>query len=105
MKTPKRIQPLIESGLVDEVVRPLMSGKEADVFVVRLDPTDGSHTQTQRCGDSSAQVLYGLAAARDEDDVYLVAGMEGSINLGDGEEHTADGEIDVLVAQLNPAAR
>ena len=35
MKTPKRIQPLIESGLVDEVVRPLMSGKEADVFVVR----------------------------------------------------------------------
>jgi RIO kinase 1 len=35
MKTPKRIAPLIESGLVDEVVRPLMSGKEADVFVVR----------------------------------------------------------------------
>lgn len=35
MKTPKRIQPLIDSGLVDEVVRPLMSGKEADVFVVR----------------------------------------------------------------------
>jgi RIO kinase 1 len=35
MKTPKRIQPLIEIGLVDEVVRPLMSGKEADVFVVR----------------------------------------------------------------------
>ena len=35
MKTPKRIQPLIDSGMVDEVVRPLMSGKEADVFVVR----------------------------------------------------------------------
>jgi len=35
MKTPKRIQPLIDNGLVDEVVRPLMSGKEADVFVVR----------------------------------------------------------------------
>jgi RIO kinase 1 len=35
MKTPIRIQPLIDSGLVDEVVRPLMSGKEADVFVVR----------------------------------------------------------------------
>lgn len=35
MKTPKRIQPLIEDGLVDEVVRPLMSGKEAKVYVVR----------------------------------------------------------------------
>ncbi|MEO6680385.1 MAG: hypothetical protein ABIO21_23865, partial [Pseudomonas sp.] len=29
MKTPKRIEPLIEDGLVDEVLRPLMSGKEA----------------------------------------------------------------------------
>ncbi|OUR74606.1 serine protein kinase RIO [Methylophaga sp. 41_12_T18] len=35
MKTPKRIQPLIDDGLVDEVVRRLMSGKEADVYVVR----------------------------------------------------------------------
>ncbi len=35
MKTPKRIQPLIEDGLVDEVLRPLMSGKEATVYLVR----------------------------------------------------------------------
>jgi RIO kinase 1 len=35
MKTPKRIQPLVDDGLVDEVLRPLMSGKEAAVFVVR----------------------------------------------------------------------
>ena len=35
MKIPKRILPLIEEGLVDEVIRPLMSGKEADVYVVR----------------------------------------------------------------------
>ncbi|MBL4583894.1 MAG: serine protein kinase RIO [Pseudomonadales bacterium] len=35
MKTPKRIQPLINDGLVDEVLRQLMSGKEATVFVVR----------------------------------------------------------------------
>lgn len=35
MKTPKRIEPLVADGLVDEVVRPLMSGKEADVYVVR----------------------------------------------------------------------
>ena len=35
MKTPKRIEPLVESGLVDEVLSRLMSGKEADVYVVR----------------------------------------------------------------------
>lgn len=35
MKTPKRLEPLIEDGLIDEVVRPLMSGKEAAVYVVR----------------------------------------------------------------------
>jgi RIO kinase 1 len=35
LKTPKRILPLIEDGLVDEVLRPLMSGKEAVVYVVR----------------------------------------------------------------------
>lgn len=35
MKIPKRLQPLVDDGLVDEVIHPLMSGKEADVFVVR----------------------------------------------------------------------
>ncbi|TXS95194.1 serine protein kinase RIO [Parahaliea maris] len=35
MKTPKRLLPLLEDGLIDEVIRPLMSGKEADVYVVR----------------------------------------------------------------------
>ncbi|WP_120997001.1 serine protein kinase RIO [Stutzerimonas urumqiensis] len=35
MKTPKRLEPLVDDGLIDEVVRPLMSGKEAAVFVVR----------------------------------------------------------------------
>ncbi|GJM13277.1 MAG: RIO1 protein [Pseudohongiella sp.] len=35
MKIPKRIQPLIDEGLIDEVVSRLMSGKEADVYVVR----------------------------------------------------------------------
>ena len=35
MKIPKRLQPLIEDGLIDTVVRQLKSGKEAMVFVVR----------------------------------------------------------------------
>ncbi len=35
MKFPKRMQPLIDDGLVDEVISQLMSGKEATVYVVR----------------------------------------------------------------------
>jgi RIO kinase 1 len=35
MKTPKRILPLVEDGIVDAVLRQLMSGKEATVYVVQ----------------------------------------------------------------------
>lgn len=35
MKVPKRLRPLVDEGLIDEVIHPLMSGKEADVYVVR----------------------------------------------------------------------
>ncbi|GIU19929.1 serine/threonine protein kinase [Shewanella colwelliana] len=35
MKTPKRIQPLVDDGLIDEVISQLMSGKEATVYMVR----------------------------------------------------------------------
>jgi RIO kinase 1 len=34
MKVPKGLAPLVEEGLVDQVVRPLKSGKEASVYVV-----------------------------------------------------------------------
>lgn len=36
MKTPKRLKPLIEDGVIDDVLSRLMSGKEADVFTVRV---------------------------------------------------------------------
>ena len=35
MKTPKRIEPLVEEGLVDSVICQLMSGKEAMIYLVR----------------------------------------------------------------------
>ena len=35
MKIPKRLQPLVDDGVIDSVVRQLMSGKEAMVYVVR----------------------------------------------------------------------
>ncbi len=35
MKIPQRLEPLVEAGLVDSVSRQLMSGKEAQIYVVR----------------------------------------------------------------------
>lgn len=35
MKVPTRLQPLVDDGLIDEVLSQLMSGKEAQVYVVR----------------------------------------------------------------------
>ena len=42
MKTPTELQPLIDDGVIDEVLRSLKSGKEATVYLVR------SRTET-RC--------------------------------------------------------
>jgi RIO kinase 1 len=51
MKVPKRLQSLIEEGLIDSVVRQLMSGKEAMVFVVRC----GSETRCAKVYKEATQ--------------------------------------------------
>jgi RIO kinase 1 len=52
MKTPARLQVLIDEGLIDSVLRQLKSGKEAEVFVVR-------------CGDETrAAKVYKAATHR-----------------------------------------
>ena len=35
MKIPNRIQPLVDDGLIDDVLQRLKSGKDADVYTVR----------------------------------------------------------------------
>lgn len=34
MRVPRQLQPIVSDGLIDEVVRPLMTGKEASVYLV-----------------------------------------------------------------------
>lgn len=58
MKIPKRIQPLVEDGLVDEVYSRLMSGKEADIFVVRC----GSEIRCAKVYKEAAQRSFKKAA-------------------------------------------
>ena len=51
MKTPPGLQPLIDDGVIDEVVRSLKSGKEATVYVVR----SGSQMRCAKVYRSMAQ--------------------------------------------------
>ena len=51
MKAPARLQTLVEEGLIDSVVRQLMSGKEAEVFVVRC----GSETRCAKIYKEATQ--------------------------------------------------
>lgn len=62
MKTPKRIQPLVEEGLVDAVVRQLMSGKEATVYVVRC----GDETRCAKVYKDANQRSFRQAASYQE---------------------------------------
>ena len=51
MKTPPRLQSLVDEGLVDTVVRQLMSGKEAMAYVVRC----GAHTRCAKVYKEATQ--------------------------------------------------
>jgi RIO kinase 1 len=51
MKTPPGLQPLIDDGVIDEVLRSLKSGKEATVYLVR----SGPHTRCAKVYRNMAQ--------------------------------------------------
>jgi len=51
VKTPASLQPLIDDGVIDEVIRPLKSGKEATVYLVR----SGGHTRCAKVYRDMAQ--------------------------------------------------
>jgi RIO kinase 1 len=51
MKVPKGLQPLIDDGVIDEVIRSLKSGKEATVYVVR----SGTHLRCAKVYRDMAQ--------------------------------------------------
>lgn len=62
MKAPKRLQPLIDEGLVDSVMRQLMSGKEATVYVVRC----GDEVRCAKVYKEASQRSFRQAASYQE---------------------------------------
>lgn len=59
MKIPKRLAPLLEEGLIDEVIGQLMSGKEATVYVVR----SGESTRCAKVYKDAKQRSFRQAAS------------------------------------------
>jgi len=62
VKIPKRLQPLVDDGLIDEVLSRLMSGKEADVFVVRC----GEHVRCAKVYKDAVKRSFKKAAQYQE---------------------------------------
>jgi|TARA_A200000159_G_scaffold164749_1_gene195964 RIO kinase 1 len=62
VKIPKRLQPLVDDGLIDAVVSRLMSGKEADVFIVRC----GDHIRCAKVYKDAVKRSFKKAAQYQE---------------------------------------
>lgn len=62
MKTPKRIQPLVDDGLVDSVLHQLMSGKEATVYAVKC----GEHIRCAKVYKEASQRSFKQAVLYNE---------------------------------------
>ena len=62
MKIPKRLQPLVDDGLIDAVISRLMSGKEADVFIVRC----GDHIRCAKVYKDAVKRSFKKAAQYQE---------------------------------------
>jgi RIO kinase 1 len=107
MKTPKRIQPLIEDGLVDEVLRQLMSGKEATVYMVRC----GSEIRCAKVYKEASKRSFKQAVQYQEGrkvrNSRRARAMEKGSNFGRSqqEEVWQNAEVDALYRLANAGVR
>jgi RIO kinase 1 len=98
MKVPQRLQPLLDDGFIDEVICQLMSGKEAQIFIVRC----GDETRcakvfkeaTQRSFKQAVQYQEGRSARNSRKN----RAMSKKTKYGQKEQEAAwlNAEIDAL---------
>src|SRR5438552_5353814 len=98
MKTPTALQPLIDDGVIDEVIRPLKSGKEATVYLVR----SGGHTRCAKVyrdmGQRSFQKRAQYQEGRKVRGSRQARAMSKSTRFGRKEQESAwkNAEVDAL---------
>lgn len=107
MKTPKRLIPLLEEGLIDEVLGQLMSGKEATVYIVR----SGDATRCAKVYKDAKQRSFRQAASyrdgRKVQNSRQARAMEKGTRYGRQmqEELWQNAEVDALFRLANAGVR
>lgn len=98
MKIPERIKPLIEDGIIDDVLRQLKSGKEAAVYLVRC----GSHVRCAKVYKEATQRSFRQAVEYQEGrkvkNSRRARAMEKGSSYGKREQESAwqTAEVDAL---------
>src|SRR5205823_15041936 len=103
MKTPAALQPLIDDGVIDEVLRSLKSGKEATVYLVR----SGAHLRCAKVYRDMAQRSFQKRARYQEGRKVRGSGQGRAIARGSGfggREREARGRKAESDAPNKPAA-
>jgi len=98
LKTPTALQPLIDDGVIDEVIRALKSGKEATVYLVR----SGTQTRCAKVYRDMRQRSFQRRAQYQEGRKMRGSRQTRAVNkntrFGRGEQETAwkNAEVDAL---------
>src|SRR4029077_12693101 len=107
MKIPTALQPLIDDGVIDEVIRPLKSGKEATVYLVR----SGGHTRCAKVYRDMAQRSFQKRAQYQEGRKVRgsrqARAMSKSTRFGRKEQEAAwkNAEVDALYKLVEAGGR
>lgn len=107
MKTPPGLQPLIDDGVIDEVVRSLKSGKEATVYLVRSGGQLRCAKVYRDMGQRSFQKRAQYQEGRGVRGSRQARAMGKSTNFGRREQETAwkNAEVDALYRLMAAGVR
>jgi len=107
MKTPKRLMPLLDEGLIDEVLSQLMSGKEATVYVVRCGDTSRCAKVYKEANQRSFRQAASYTEGRKVKNTRQARAMEKGTRYGRQvqEEQWQNAEVDALFRLANAGVR
>jgi len=107
MKFPKQILPLIDDGLVDEVISQLMSGKEATVYVVRCGSEIRCAKVYKDAGKRSFKKAVLYREGRKSRNSRRARAIEKGSSFGRNQQEAAwkNAEVDALARVANAGVR
>ncbi|SDN69375.1 PA4780 family RIO1-like protein kinase [Vreelandella arcis] len=107
MKIPKRLQPLVDDGMIDEVLMQLMSGKEAQVYVVRCGDEERCAKVFKEAKQRSFKQAVQYQEGRKERNTRRARAMAKKTRYGQKEQEQAwlNAEVDALYRLASAGVR